>query len=213
MNRVKSALLATGLTLVLAFTFGCFNKNATSSAEVSSGSGQAGPYQEIQEIAKRNQASSEGSQSLDDKMILECQQKYIEDFCGLGIGIADSPDAAVELAEAEAMGNLAARIGVDISSDLERDRVVDLNKKANQDAFSILKLYLEKRNISNTVIRDARTEFNEQKGLYFKYRSISANKKEVYKKIGEDLASQKILQDTDDAREFGQKVRDYLSKK
>ncbi|GBU26446.1 hypothetical protein R83H12_03143 [Fibrobacteria bacterium R8-3-H12] len=148
-----------------------------------------------------------------DVMSLECQEKYKDDFCGVGMGVADAPDAAEELAEADARGKLATKIGVEISRDFERDRVVDLNKKSNQVAYFILEEHIKSQRISNTVLRDARTEFDEKKGLYTKYRSISANKKEVFQNLANDISTQQILQDTDDAIEFSQKVRDYFGKK
>jgi len=154
------------------------------------------------------------SRDAGDIMAIECEEKYKDDFCGVGTGIADSPDAAEELAEADARGKLATKISTEISRDFERDRVVDLNKKTHQAAFSILEEHLKKMQISNTHIRDARTVYDEQKGLYTKYRSISANKSEVFKKVADDISSTlQTLQDTEDAREFSGKVRDYFGKK
>jgi len=171
-TQFSKIALAAGISLALAFTFGCAGSKPPAAED---------DFSDVSNVA--------------DDLLKKCIKDYPDHFCGVGEGVSDKAGSAGDIAQTKARGEITNQMKVEVTNRLRTGGSVDPN---DHDVTSTLNDIFQKaqNTMANTIARDSKTQFNKKDGKYRVYRLVSVPKSEAFKFAKNAISSDEALMST-----------------
>ena len=166
MSNTKFVLLAAGVSLATAFTFGCGGSKPQAVAEITGD-------QEV--VSIRNELQD------------QCNKEFIEkNFCGVGQGKSNSESMASQIATVQSRENLAASVQTAIEARAKTFGMNDPDGKAIEGA-AMRAIANVSQEISDIRTQKIRTMYNKEEKQYTVYMLVTSDRNAAL-----ELAKQKL---------------------